>query len=385
MVYNAETNQIETWQYSSNVWPRTNHHYSMDATDDNIFDMIKNHANGAWQGRKWKKQFETVFEEFPELVEWRIICDDHTLSYEDKQHRQRLADRTATQHKTAIVARFRDLAKIPNEQTNKNMATKEINCEFDRQIFDYGEPCAYFTVKLPKEAKVLSKQTDKERPTLSAICLQPSLGKLIASDGKILTAMDVECSGEWPEDIDGKPFECFIDPKAISSLAGKEVDVAVWRNKHGQHLLTGCEALGVRTQYAVGGARFADWRRVMPEDKPKACVLSLKASEIEPLRKLIDKCRSESKKHPSVVFLRRTPDANDVHIRIFKSGDEIGTMHFALNEYPAQEIHREFDLELFYLAMQGGFNGEIAVYCDRDKATFGSKCGTTLMFCRAVS
>lgn len=96
------------------------------------------------------------------------------------------------------------------------MATKEINCthDMDSVILNYGEPCALFSVKLPKEAKILSKQTDKERLALSAMCLQPSLGKLIASDAKILTAMGVECSGEWPEDIDGKLHTSMLMPLA---------------------------------------------------------------------------------------------------------------------------------------------------------------------------
>lgn len=97
------------------------------------------------------------------------------------------------------------------------MATKEINCthDMDSVILDYGGPCALFSVKLPKEAKILSKQTDKERLALSAICLQPSLGKLIASDAHILTAMNIECYGECPEDIDGKIRATMLMPKNI--------------------------------------------------------------------------------------------------------------------------------------------------------------------------
>lgn len=39
MAYNAETRQIETWQHSNNVWPRTDYYYSFDATDENLYNV----------------------------------------------------------------------------------------------------------------------------------------------------------------------------------------------------------------------------------------------------------------------------------------------------------------------------------------------------------
>lgn len=69
MVYNAQTKQIETWQHSNNVWPKTDHFYAMDVkTDKQMFEFIKLVADGSWQGRKWRKEFNTLFEEYPELV-----------------------------------------------------------------------------------------------------------------------------------------------------------------------------------------------------------------------------------------------------------------------------------------------------------------------------
>ena len=41
MAYNAKTKQIETWQHSNNVWPRTDYYYALDATD---YSLIKEHA-----------------------------------------------------------------------------------------------------------------------------------------------------------------------------------------------------------------------------------------------------------------------------------------------------------------------------------------------------
>ena len=68
MTYNASTRHIETWQHSNNVWPRTDHFYAMDVgTDEKMFQFIKLIAERSWQGRKWRRQFEILFKEYPEL------------------------------------------------------------------------------------------------------------------------------------------------------------------------------------------------------------------------------------------------------------------------------------------------------------------------------
>lgn len=54
MAYNAKTRQIETWQHSSNVWPKTDHFHALDVkTNEQMFEFITLIAN---------------FEEYPELV-----------------------------------------------------------------------------------------------------------------------------------------------------------------------------------------------------------------------------------------------------------------------------------------------------------------------------
>ena len=69
MVYNAKTRQIETWQHSSSVWPKTDHFHALDVkTDEQMLEFITLIANGLWQGRKGEKAFNTLFEEYPELV-----------------------------------------------------------------------------------------------------------------------------------------------------------------------------------------------------------------------------------------------------------------------------------------------------------------------------
>ena len=69
MAYNAKTKQIETWQHSNNVWPTTDHFYALEVkTDEQMFEFIVLIANGLWQGRKWEKAFNTLFEESWELA-----------------------------------------------------------------------------------------------------------------------------------------------------------------------------------------------------------------------------------------------------------------------------------------------------------------------------
>ena len=68
MVYNARTRQIGTWQHSNNVRPRIDHFRALDVrTDEQLFRFITMVAEGSWQTRKWRKAFETLFREYPEL------------------------------------------------------------------------------------------------------------------------------------------------------------------------------------------------------------------------------------------------------------------------------------------------------------------------------
>ena len=47
MAYNAKNKQIETWQHSNNVWPKTDHFYDLDVkTDKQMFEFITLIANG---------------------------------------------------------------------------------------------------------------------------------------------------------------------------------------------------------------------------------------------------------------------------------------------------------------------------------------------------
>ncbi len=113
MAYNAETRHIETWQHSNNEWPRTSCYRALDVgTDEKMFRFIRLVAERAWQGRKWRRQFEILFKEYPELVmdsyehelkgrPWKEYCDI-CRRYND----------LAESKRGEIVARFKQLVKI---------------------------------------------------------------------------------------------------------------------------------------------------------------------------------------------------------------------------------------------------------------------------------
>lgn len=114
MSYNTATRCIETWQHSNNVWPRSDYFYAMEVvTDEQLFGFIKLIAEGSWQTRKWRKQFDTLFTEYPELrmesyrqeliaaSSWDAYCAV-CLKYEE------LAESRCHE----ITARFRQLANI---------------------------------------------------------------------------------------------------------------------------------------------------------------------------------------------------------------------------------------------------------------------------------
>ena len=113
MAYNARTGKIETWQHSNNVWPKDDYFREIDANDEKeLFLMIKWVAEKSWQTRKWKRQFEKLFLEYPELVmesyeeelkgkTWEAYCAI-IKKYED----------LAESRRSEIVARFKELTKI---------------------------------------------------------------------------------------------------------------------------------------------------------------------------------------------------------------------------------------------------------------------------------
>lgn len=113
MAYNASTRHIETWQHSNNVWPRTDHFYAMDVgTDEKMFQFIKFIAERSWQGRKWRRQFEILFKEYPELRMESYENELRGKTWEEYCAIRRKYEELAESKRGDIVARFKQLVKI---------------------------------------------------------------------------------------------------------------------------------------------------------------------------------------------------------------------------------------------------------------------------------
>ena len=113
MAYNAKTRQIETWQHSSNIWPKTDHFHALDVkTDEQILEFITLIANGLWQGRKWEKAFNTLSEEYPELVMSSYKHELDGKPWTEYCAICRKYEGLAKSKSNEIVARFKQLAGI---------------------------------------------------------------------------------------------------------------------------------------------------------------------------------------------------------------------------------------------------------------------------------
>ena len=159
MAYNAKTKQIETWQHSNNVWPTTDHFYALDVkTDEQMFEFITLIANGLWQGRKWRKAFKTLFEEYPELVRssyehelrgqpWKAYCaickkyeelaqsKCNEIKISNRQIALMAFDRLRKEDKTDSALK---LARCMLHGTSISLGIGDIDWEIDRAIQQCG-------------------------------------------------------------------------------------------------------------------------------------------------------------------------------------------------------------------------------------------------------
>lgn len=257
------------------------------------------------------------------------------------------------------------------------MTTKEINCTLStEQLKELGEPVAYFTVEIPKDVKNIGKCTEDSKgwhPVMQAVCLEPKQGKLIASDTYILYTASVKCSGTWPKADNNKPFQCFIDSKAIRDLAGKTVDIAVWTDENNHQKVTACEIPGVLAQHTIKtGNLFPDWQRVMP--KEHNAIINIDPESVRNLRKFVKDNMGKTKKEREerYVVIHCTPEADNMQVRIvYENGEEIAVTYADLTGIQDPNyIQQCYNAELFYYSIQEDFSGEISFVDDMRPATF---------------
>ncbi len=268
-------------------------------------------------------------------------------------------------------------------KTSEKSAIKHIGCEKD--LREKGEPIAWFTIDIPKEVKNLNKCVNPKKcqytmPQLSAVCVVPENGKMYASDTHILQCVKAPCNGEWPageeKEVGGtiyyRPFQCNIDPKAISHLAGKTVDVAVWQDANGKLDVTACEAPGVLMQYDEakrGNQRFPDAERILKQERERA--IRIVRDSLKPMRDWVREHMGKATPDSSGswdksnhVTLHVSPYADTVQLTIKRRNDnyeweEVAVAEFDLHEQPDFEMEATFWVPLFHLSVDGDFNGEM--------------------------
>lgn len=265
---------------------------------------------------------------------------------------------------------------------------KQINCNLtDEQLRELGEPDAYFSLIIPKECKTWGKQTtdEKWRPAMNYICIEPGRGKIIVTNTYILHTIDVECDGVWPTDENGMPFQCFIDPKAIRELAGKQTDIAVWSQGR---KVTGCEASGVLTQNEFAG-RFPEYMKLIPREE--GCSIKINPDELKRLREFVranmGKTKAERKSRFVVIHAAKN-DADTLQVRIIErdfekypdeGASELASEQFELSEYATHYAQVVFNAALFYYAVQEDFNGQMWIPDVARPAKFMGKMRRTIL------
>lgn len=305
--------------------------------------------------------------------------------------------------RTCICEQLEDKQEVvekvtPNEEkqekTEPTIKVKEINCFCGiEQMREKGEPIAYFTIDIPKEAKNIGKCINKKKnfnlPQLHSICIEPENNKIIATDTHVLQTLDAKCSGVWPEGKEAKiegldttvyhPFQCNIDPKAINALAGKSVDVAVWE-KDGKLDITACETDGVRSQYAESGNPFPNWQRVVSCEFEK--VIRIEREDVSLmltwLKKNVGKTTPDSRgdwAYNNHVKIELTDHLMKLTIRVhnndewkWEEGESYTVAHDSKIEKPLTTC---FVAPLMLLSIDGDFNGKIGFNKQKPSMFFG--------------
>lgn len=160
------------------------------------------------------------------------------------------------EHKASNFESCKDINKRPeylkDETTGLHYTKEKIYHVVDHindfhDFSDLEEPPAHFFFTMPEEAKLLGCHIDKDglKTYFDTITIQPGLGQLIAKGKNIVTVLNIECDGIWP---DGDDFVCQFDPRSISGMAGYPVSVAVWYKDDKKYVTS-----------ADGGRVFMQW------------------------------------------------------------------------------------------------------------------------------
>lgn len=301
-----------------------------------------------------------------------------------KDGKQRVAEQAIPATTSKTTEEPKQEPKTPKKMKTDEIKRKDTILENVKYLDD--EPIAWFTLNIPKDAKDCGKCTEKDglRPVLNAIMVEPDSGKMVVTNTRILHAYDVKCKGVWPQDRT-TPFQCYIEPKDVARLAGKEIDVAVFAVEiNGRKSeLTMCEVVGTRSECDYKGI-YPDWRRVMPQNIPD--YVKLTQESVEELRKWLKPLIGKTKKERenTQITIKANKESGKLDVRVIARSEKYGEITsanedaFALDDFNSDTMVC-YNAELFYYAILPDFYGNICISDCRANKFCGKMRETILM------
>lgn len=243
--------------------------------------------------------------------------------------------------------------------------------EFDR--LDSQNVIASFRVRIPEDCKPMGRYIDKKdcREMFNHVFIQPSTGKLLATDSRIMAIVDVECSGQWPEDTEEikedvsilKRYIAPISADAICKYAGQEIDVVTYK-QDGQATTLITSETAFRAISAVqlnSSINYPDWQRIWVKD----CVEKIKLTK-DAVKALRGWFRLNAPKKGWHVEINVSKQADNVHFEMSKQSEvygeweQVDELYCDIESgYPKHDIHMTFFANLFQINTLDGFNGEL--------------------------
>lgn len=268
-----------------------------------------------------------------------------------------------------------------SQKTKQNKPRKYIN--YNQDMIDKLqtiEPIAWFSIKVPKSAAKLGEYIKKDiQPQLAKIIIEPENGVMVSSNAHILQSVSVVCEGKWltAEANGDKALQCSIDPKAIKRLAGRTIDVAVYRNEN--KTITIIEEPHTATMFVSEHSFPLNWANIIRSEYEKERI-EIAKDELPKLQQWLKENAGKLSENRGIQ-LNATPESDTIRMRIFSDltdEEEIcEPMDFKLSEKTGY-IQLRYAAYLFYLSVEGDFNGELLVQ-DKKPASFKGEMRETIL------
>lgn len=241
---------------------------------------------------------------------------------------------------------------------------------------------AKFHVRIPKDCKMFGKCVNKKeyREIANHVYIQPSTGKLLATDTFAIARADVECNGQWPEDAEEvkgdvsilKRYIAPISADAMCKYAGQEIDVTTYRQDgKSTTLITSDTAVAAISSVSINSStNYPDWQRYWLEDEQYVEKIKLTPGAVRELRKWIAYGSNIN------IEINISKNADNVQFSLWyedrgkwdqEKGCCVGepledkdALYCDIESgQPQHDIHMTFDAGLFRINIMDGFNGEL--------------------------